>query len=252
MDTNKLFLDFQGLAKYDKLIKKFVTEQSQTNEQGIENVVQALADYKTANDALLQETNEAVEANAAAIEVLNGDADTEGSVASQVKTAVEGAIESIVDGADEAFDTLKEVAEWIKSDETASAELINKVGENADNIEANAEAIVKTNEKVDTLKEYVDERDEYYYNAIQSISDASISSLFLDKVTVAEGETVADAIAALKENEMLVLEADCAEDLSVPANAVIDANGNTLSGKIVVAEGATVMNAVFTGTVTVA
>lgn len=259
MDTNKLFLDFQGLAKYDQLIKQYIDSQGQTSKEDVNSVIQALADYKAANDALLQETKEAVESNAAAIEVLNGDAETEGSVASQVKaaveeavdTAVEQAIETIVANADEAFDTLKEVADWIKSDETASAELINKVADNTAAIEDNTAAITETEEKVQTLKVYVDERDEYYYNAIQNISDASITTLFMDKVVVAEGESVAAAIANLGQNEMLVLESNCDEDLTIPENAVIDANGNTLSGEITVAEGATVMNAVFTGTVTV-
>lgn len=259
MDNNKIFLDFQGLVKYDELVKKYIKNQAQLSEQDIKNVVQALAEYKNATDALLQEAKEAIESNSAAIETLNGDADTEGSVANQVKaavdtavdTAVEQAIDTIVANADQAFDTLKEVADWIQSDGAAAVELINKVSENTEAIEKNAADISETKNGIKTLKDYVDERDECYYNAIQSISDASIGTLFMSKVTVAEDESVATAIEALKENEMLVLTSDCAENLNIPADVVIDASGNTLSGDITVAEGATVMNAIFTGVVTV-
>lgn len=59
----------------------------------------------------------------ARLDTLEGDANTAGSVAKQVKDA----IDAVVDGADEAFDTLKEVAEWIANDESGTTAIIGRV-----------------------------------------------------------------------------------------------------------------------------
>jgi hypothetical protein len=65
------------------------------------------------------------EANAAAIEVLNGDG--EGSV-SKIATAIAATkVAEIVAGADADFDTLKEIADWILNDTTGAADMANKI-----------------------------------------------------------------------------------------------------------------------------
>lgn len=64
--------------------------------------------------------------NKAALEVLNADSTTAGSVAYQIA--------QIVAGADESFDTLKEIADWISSHGTDAATM-------SSNISANTEAI---------------------------------------------------------------------------------------------------------------
>lgn len=60
-----------------------------------------------------------VKANEDAITVINGDAATEGSIAN--------AISKVVDSAPEAFDTLKEISDWISADETGTAALVQRV-----------------------------------------------------------------------------------------------------------------------------
>ena len=64
-------------------------------------------------------------------------------------------LELLTADAPEAFDTLKEVADWIKQDETATASLIQTVSAKAD-------------------KSYVDEK----YAQITSIDEGSIEALF--------------------------------------------------------------------------
>ena len=64
-------------------------------------------------------------------------------------------LELLTVDAPEAFDTLKEIADWIKQDETATASLIQTVSSKAD-------------------KSYVDEK----YAQITSIDEGSIEALF--------------------------------------------------------------------------
>ena len=60
------------------------------------------------------------------VAVLKGDKNTEGSVAYQVA--------QIVAGADASYDTLKEIADWIMSDQTGAAKMANDIKANADAI----------------------------------------------------------------------------------------------------------------------
>lgn len=69
------------------------------------------------------------------VAVLKGDKNTEGSVAYQVA--------QIVAGADASYDTLKEIADWIMSDQTGAAKMANDIKANADAI-TDLEALVGT------------------------------------------------------------------------------------------------------------
>ena len=64
-------------------------------------------------------------------------------------------LELLTADAPEAFDTLKEIADWIKQDETATVSLLQTVSEKAD-------------------KSYVDEK----YAQITSINESNIEALF--------------------------------------------------------------------------
>lgn len=75
----------------------------------------------------------------------------------------------------------------------------------------------------------------------------------LKKVEMAPEASVADALATLPENEVLVLPENevIADNLIIGENAKIDANGSTFSGDLNVAGSAIIENAVFTGKVVV-
>ncbi len=66
-----------------------------------------------------------IQANADAIAVLNGTG--EGSVAATAEAKAAAEVAKIVAGADASFDTLKEIADWIASDTTGSAQMANDI-----------------------------------------------------------------------------------------------------------------------------
>lgn len=81
----------------------------------------------TANTNAIGENANAIAANTAAITLLNGDAETAGSVANTAKAAAVAEVAAVVAGADASFDTLKEIADWIKNDTTGAASMANDI-----------------------------------------------------------------------------------------------------------------------------
>ena len=79
------------------------------------------------NATAIGENKAAHEANAAAIAVLNGDAETAGSVAHIANAAAAAEVAKIVANADADFDTLKEIADWILNDTTGAADMANDI-----------------------------------------------------------------------------------------------------------------------------
>ena len=80
-------------------------------------------------------------ANAAAINILNSDVTTVGSVKFEAKSAADLAIATILDSAPEVMDTLREVAEWVENHEGDVTTLIGR-------IDAHEEAIDLINDPV--------------------------------------------------------------------------------------------------------
>lgn len=76
---------------------------------------------------LIGDNKAAHEANAAAIELLNGAADVAGSVANTANAAAAAKVAEIVANADADFDTLKEIADWILNDTTGAADMANDI-----------------------------------------------------------------------------------------------------------------------------
>ena len=71
-----------------------------------------------------------IKANADALAILNGAVETAGSVKAEAKAAADIAVATVVNGAPEALDTLREVAEWIANDESGAAAMANKIAAN--------------------------------------------------------------------------------------------------------------------------
>ena len=80
----------------------------------------AVRELITANDT-------AIKANAAAITLLNSDAETVGSVANTANAAAAAKVAEIVADANADFDTLKEIADWILNDTTGAADMANDI-----------------------------------------------------------------------------------------------------------------------------
>lgn len=86
----------------------------------VEMISDAEAAAKSYADGLDTAMDGRMDAAEAAINTLNGDSSTAGSVAK----AVSDAVASIIDGAPQTMDTLKEVSDWIENDQTGAAAMI--------------------------------------------------------------------------------------------------------------------------------
>lgn len=94
-----------------------------TTVEGLQTAVASLqATVGNENSGLVKQVAE----NKAAIDTLNGDKNVSGSVAYQIA--------QIVAGADESFDTLKEIAEWITTHKTDAATMNAQINTNKDDI----------------------------------------------------------------------------------------------------------------------
>ncbi len=78
-------------------------------------------------DTAIKANRKDIDANIAAIAILNGDANTEGSVINTAETAAAAKVAEVVAGADANFDTLKEIADWITNDTTGAADMANDI-----------------------------------------------------------------------------------------------------------------------------
>ena len=135
MET-KVYLDEEGLALYDELIKLYI--QSQVADADVE------AEAERAQAAEQELYEQLVAIGTDRIKPLEDKVDSLAEM-----------LELLTVDAPEAFDTLKEIADWIKQDETATASLLQTVSEKAD-------------------KSYVDEK----YAQITSINESNIEALF--------------------------------------------------------------------------
>lgn len=79
-------------------------------------------------------TDQKVKVNTDAIAKLNGDANVEGSV----RNIAAGEAAKVVDGAEESYNTLKKVAQWIATDNTQSATLMTDVSKLKTEVEGTA------------------------------------------------------------------------------------------------------------------
>lgn len=214
----KEYLDYAGLKQYDEAIKAYIATYATSEVEPYDDseLRANIADLQSMDSTLVGDLN--------ALKALVG----ETAVADQITTA----IEALVNGAPNSLDTLKEISDWITTHGEAASDLVGVVADQG-------VAISELDAKVD---------------AIQAISGTYIEALFLDPVSVAEGQTVQDAINGLEEGQKLVLTEDVAENLTIDHNAVIEAEGVTFSGNVSVAQGvaATVIGATFTGEVVVA
>ena len=94
-----------------------------TTVEGLSTAVASLQiSVGNENSGLVKQVAE----NKAAIDTLNGDKNVSGSVAYQIA--------QIVAGADESFDTLKEIAEWITTHKTDAATMNAQINTNKDDI----------------------------------------------------------------------------------------------------------------------
>lgn len=151
----------------------------------VEGLSTAIASLKTTvgdeNSGLVKQVAD----NKAAIDTLNGDKNITGSVAYQIA--------QIVAGADESFDTLKEIAEWITTHKTDAATMNAQINTNKDDI-ASLKTLVGSTAVATQIANAIDtalkdgETDKYALAAdLTSLSDeVSGIKLKLGETSVAE------------------------------------------------------------------
>ena len=115
--------------------------------------------------------------NADAIAILNGDETVVGSVKSAAKAVFDETIATILDGAPEVMDTLREVSEWIENHEGGLLTLIERV-------EANEKEVAEINDPVFGI---LAQAMQYTDNEIAELPAATVESLGLVKI---DGDTI--------------------------------------------------------------
>ena len=218
--TNKEYLDYTGLKQYDEKIKAYIDAHAPAGSE-----VEPYDDSALVADINdLKNMDATIVGNLNSLKALVGDT----AVADQISTA----IAQLVNGAPNALDTLKEIADWITTHGEAASNLVSVVAEQG-------QKIIEIETKVDN---------------IAAISGTYIDALFLTPVTLQEDQTVQDAINNLSAGEKLVLSAPVAEDLTINTDTVIEAEDVVFSGTITVAETAevTIIGAQFNSQVVIA
>lgn len=156
-------------AQHDEAIANLessVGEVSEKAEQAQESAEQAAAAAAQAGEdaaaakGVADEAKAMAEENAAAIEVLNGDG--EGSV----NKTVSDAINEVVSGAPEAFDTLKEIGEYLEEHGSEVADMMSAITKNTDDIQTNADAIAENASAISANADAIAEN-------VQAIEDVS-------------------------------------------------------------------------------
>lgn len=137
-----------------------------------------------------------VKANEDAIGVLNGGATDEGSVAKQVADAVA----KIVADAPEAYDTLKEISDWIASHASDASAMNTQITTNKNDIAALTALVGELPDTTDatTVITYIDEVIEGL--KIGDYAKAADLTAAVDRITTAEGkiDTLEDKVADLE------------------------------------------------------
>lgn len=213
----KEYLDYAGLKQYDAAIKQYIADHAGVNVEPYDDseLRADITDLQNMDTTLVGDLN--------ALKALVGNT----AVADQINAA----IAAVINGAPEAFDTLKEISDWISTNGEAASDLVSIVADQG-------EAISAVDAKVD---------------AINAISGTYIDALFLIPVELQDGQTVQDAIEALNEGEKLVLTENVAENLTIDKDAVIEAEDVVFSGTVSVDQNAavTIIGASFAGEVIV-
>ena len=122
-------------------------------DKDIQSVSQSVSTLSEATDKKIETVNKSISGLQNTKQdnlVFDGTYNAESNKVATVKTVTDK-IADLINGADESFDTLKEISDWINEHPESVAEINKKIQENIENIQANAAAISILNGSVDTL-----------------------------------------------------------------------------------------------------
>lgn len=141
---------------YDNMAESITTHETRLTqvEKDIASNTSNISANKTdiaTNKANIATNKANIATNTKNIETLNANSSVNGSIDYKIKVA----IDNLVNGAPEAYDTLKEIAEYIASDETNTASMLASIQKNTANIATNKSNIATNANNIATLDEEV-------------------------------------------------------------------------------------------------
>lgn len=216
IDSGKAVTDFDesGAANTAKteVMTYIGTIPAGSNAKTIVNYIKEIVDAGRYDDSTLKAN---IAQNTAAIATLNGTGD------GSVKKAVADAVASIVNGAPEAYDTLKEISDWISSHASDAAGMNSQ-------IKTNKEDITKLKTLIGTLPDTATSKDIVSYIA-EYVSKALADS-DLSQYAKAEDLTAAVGRIDTLENKIPTLEA--ADKTNADNITAVSGRVTTVEGKV--------------------
>ena len=198
-DTNVVAPQINRLdeTKVDKVPGYRLTKNDFTD--ALKEKLEGLSNY---DDSTLSNRVGAVESTVetveSAINTLNGDAATEGSVAKMTADAVA----SIVNSAPQDFDTLKEISDWIGSHADSAASMNSQIADNASRIEQLESQISDVDITVETHD--IDFTDLYGDGNPDLTLSATKTTLYVGETTTITSDEPLDRMAASDPNKVSV------------------------------------------------
>ena len=265
----KKFLDQSGVSTLWTRIAEEVASVDSKAAKNAEDIVELKGkvdalEKGTYNDTevrnLIAANKTAIESNDAdilvlqgAVDTLNGDATTAGSVANTATSIAAAKVAEIVANADAGFDTLKEIADWILNDTTGAADMANDIAalqglvgdkavatQIADAIAAEGLDKYALAADLTTLANRVkalEEADYASYTEVENVVDGKIAALNLANTYDAKGAAAAaetnakahaDGLNSAMDARVVVLEAiDHTQFEAKGAAATAEANAKT-------------------------
>ena len=182
--------------------------------------VEGLQTAITGLESDLNALTDDVDANTAAITTLNGTG--EGSVSKQVADAVA----QIVSDAPEAYDTLKEISDWISSHASDAAEMNSGIQQNASDIAALETAVAGKVDKVEGSR-LMTEAEGTKLASIEAGAQANnIAGVAEGELAISEDSKIL-SIVAVSQNKVTGLSDALAGKVSVEAGKVLSSNDYT-------------------------
>ena len=140
-----------------------------------------------------------VAANESAISTLNGDENTDGSVLNTVNTR----IAQVVNGAPEAFDTLKEIADWIGNNSDDALTMQQNISQNATDIAGLKQRMTAAEGSINTINGDATTVGSINYAVAQEAAARAAADSAQDALIVANASDIGDLqtdVATLKNN----------------------------------------------------
>lgn len=191
-NKEKKFLSLDGLTSYDNKLKAKIAVNEAT-------ILQNAKDY---SDGLKNALDINIKANTDAISILNGNETSTGSVKKQVADAVA----KIIADAPEAYDTLKEISDWISSHNSDASSMNSKILENKNSITSLTNFVGTLPDKVasttiiDYITEVIKASEKDITSSIitakqETINAASVDATAKSNKSLSDSKTYTDELA---------------------------------------------------------